>query len=101
MFVHDPVEDCDYSAGTEHSQKCAYMDSDDAAGKDERRCSSQDDAGDINDVLSESESQTADIRYDLDNAVRGIGNEPHIERHSSSDSNTNNGEDQQWDSQEQ
>ena len=70
------------------------MDPDNAVGKNEGRNSRQDDAGYVNDVLSESEFHTADIRYDLDNAVRGIGNEPHIKRHGGSDSNTNNGNNQ-------
>ena len=77
------------------------MDSDDAVGKNEGRYSRQDDTGYVNDVLSESEFQTADIRNDLDNAVRGIGNEPHIECHGSSDSYAYNGQYQQWNSQEQ
>ena len=94
MFFHDPVEERDHSAGTKHSQECADMDPDNAVGKDKGRYSRQDDTGNVNYVLSESEFQTADIRNDLDNAVRGIGNEPHIERHGGSDSNTNNGKNQ-------
>lgn len=94
MFTHDPVEDRDHSPGTKHGQKCADMDPDDAVGKDKGRNSRQDDAGDVNYVLSESEFQTADIRNDLDNAIRGIGNEPHIERHGGSDSYAYNGKNQ-------
>ena len=77
------------------------MDSDDAVGKNEGRNSRQDDAGYVNYVLSQSEFQTADIRNDLNNAVRGIGNEPHIERHGGSDSYTENGKNQQGNSKEQ
>ena len=55
MFFHDPIEERDHSAGTKHSQECADMDSDDAVGKDERRNSRQDDAGDVNNVLRQAE----------------------------------------------
>ena len=94
MFTHDPVEDRYYSTGAKHSQECTDMDPDNAVGKDKGRYSRQDDTGNVNYVLSESEFHTADIRNNLNNAVRGIGNEPHIECHGSSDSNTNNGKNQ-------
>lgn len=101
VFFHDPVEDGDYPPGTKHSQKGADVDPYDTVNKYKGHNGCQNDAGDVNDVLRQSEFQTTDIRNDLNNPVCRVGNEPHIERHGSSDSYTDNGKDQQGDSQQQ